>query len=40
MMINSNEYNLISVSKVFLTKVSGKCVQFKCVNGDTSENCL
>ena len=28
------------VSKVFLTKVSGKRVLFKCVNGGTSEGCL
>jgi len=32
--------SLIPVSKVFLTKVSGKCVLFKCVNDSISEGRL
>jgi len=34
------ECNLLPVSKVFLTEVSGKRVPFKCINGDTSQDHL
>jgi len=33
-----DEYNLIPISKVFMTKDSSKRAPFKCVNGNTSES--